>query len=675
MTFSRGAFRARCTIAALAMISSATPAKADIQPGDIAIIGLNADDPDQTAFVALNTIPAGEVIRFTDSGWQSGGGFRATEGGIQFTVATDLLPGTVVDRTTPFTAGGWSVNNAGVGTSGFALATSGDQILAFQGDAAAPVFIYALNVRSNWGNATSSNTSALPAGLTDGVNAVAITGANENAYYSGPTEGTPEEILAAISNAANWTKSSTRLTFPAWVFTISGGGDPTGACFYEDFSCARVTEAACIDGGGTYQGNGTSCPAPTGACCEGQFCSGGITQNECVGVGGVYRGDDTTCDGNICDLTSGACCLQDDTCVSGQTAFDCCSLNGVFRGQGTVCGTHGCAGVVTLNAVHSLATGQNVTLKQVIVTTTTDLVANTGSKSITVQDYSGAGGETRGYNVFGTNAVIDAILAEAQAGSILVVSGQTASFNGLAQLTATSTGIQVCGQTTAPAPVAVTIQEVQDGNPRAEELESALITLACVNFVDAGGTFAGGTSYTATDSGSGLSVVIRVQTPDLDLAGQTIPAGPVTITGVLSQFDNSSPFDGGYQIMPISFSAIEACAVETGACCVVDSPVNGCPTCAGDMDGNGVVNVNDVADFVAALLGESLANPGGAACGNVDGDVNGLIDGSDVEVFVGRVLAQTVCASCSTETASDCTNFGGSFAGLGTTCGSNPCNP
>jgi len=59
------------------------PAEAAIgtlQPGDVAVILMNTDNPDAIAFVALSDLPEGEEIIFTDSGWYAAGGFRATEG-------------------------------------------------------------------------------------------------------------------------------------------------------------------------------------------------------------------------------------------------------------------------------------------------------------------------------------------------------------------------------------------------------------------------------------------------------------------------------------------------------------------------------------------------------------------------------------------------------------------
>ena len=195
-----------------------------VTTGDVAIISFASDSPDALAFVVLREIPAATEIRFTDSGWLAAGGFRANEGGIEFTAATTLSPGTVISRQAPFDSGSWSINNSGVGSGSFALSTSGDQILTFTGGASSPAFVCAVNFDSaGYVDATSSNTTGLPAGLSAGTTAVDV-GEADNGYYDGPTTGTPADLLVAIANSANWITSDSPLTPPSWSFTVLGDG-------------------------------------------------------------------------------------------------------------------------------------------------------------------------------------------------------------------------------------------------------------------------------------------------------------------------------------------------------------------------------------------------------------------------------------------------------------------
>jgi len=177
--------------------------------GDIAIIGVNGDDPDGFAFVSLVPITAGTTITFTDNGW-TGSAFRTGEGVFTYTFPADVPAGTVI-------------NIASVAPMNFAAA--GDQILAYQGTAASPTFLFAIDFADDnttfAGAATSSNTSAVPTGLTAGVNAVAV-GA-DNVHYTGPRSGTPAELLAAISNTANWSgDNAVRYTFNTASFSVGG---------------------------------------------------------------------------------------------------------------------------------------------------------------------------------------------------------------------------------------------------------------------------------------------------------------------------------------------------------------------------------------------------------------------------------------------------------------------
>lgn len=206
-----------------------------LSAGDIAIVGVNSDNPDDFSFVLLVDIDAGTEIRFTDSGVRSDGSFRANEGAVKYTAPSALIAGTVINfvhNTADFMAD----NDAAVGISGFSLSTSGDQIIAFQGLSTNPQFLFVLLTNSTefQADATSSNTSALPPGLVMGTSAVAVgAGAGptqevDNAVYSGPVTGTPAELRAAICDASNWTGDNAPL---AHSFTMgnSGPGTPVGS--------------------------------------------------------------------------------------------------------------------------------------------------------------------------------------------------------------------------------------------------------------------------------------------------------------------------------------------------------------------------------------------------------------------------------------------------------------
>jgi hypothetical protein len=166
--------------------------------GDIVIVGVNCDDPDDFAFVPLVDLNVGTTINFTDNGWLSTNAFRTGEGTKTYTAPGAISAGTTIV---------YSENSSSFTSSGsFGLSASGDQLIAYQGSSSSPTMLFAVNISGAavWqSDATNSNTSALPSGLTNGINCVALT-EKDNVKYNGPTSGDKATILAAVSNKDNW---------------------------------------------------------------------------------------------------------------------------------------------------------------------------------------------------------------------------------------------------------------------------------------------------------------------------------------------------------------------------------------------------------------------------------------------------------------------------------------
>jgi hypothetical protein len=262
------------------------------------------------------------------------------------------------------------------------------------------------------------------------------------------------------------------------------------------------------------------------------------------------------------------------------------------------------------------------------------LINSSTYKNFHAQDATG------GITVFGTVAKIDELLNgpdglpgtgdEVGEGDSIKLSGTTDEYNGLFELaepTPPFVGLPLAvleqiGSPGIPAPIVIGLIDMQVSSPTAEGLESMLVDLQGVWFIDGDGSmqFAYG-NWTVTDD-SGLTATVRVATESLNLIGQTIPTGTVNVTGMFSQFDTTDPRDGGYQLMPRTISDV----VEV---------VTGCGTCLGDVDaavGDGNVDAGDIIGMVEALLGLT-SRP----CADVNDDT--LIDGRDVEDFIGLVLA------------------------------------
>lgn len=194
-------------------------------PGSIAFTGYNADGTDGFSFVTLVDLVPGTVLSFTDGGWNTSTGFRTTEGAFTMTVTTTIPAGTnVAWSASPGTNGTLNIVGAGAATlsstPGFsnsrpALSSSGDQIIAFEGTAGSPTNIAAIQMNGNWdANQTSTSTSAVPAGLTDGMTCLAISPELDNALFIGasPVNGDFGTLLMILNNPANWT-SDNSLTY------------------------------------------------------------------------------------------------------------------------------------------------------------------------------------------------------------------------------------------------------------------------------------------------------------------------------------------------------------------------------------------------------------------------------------------------------------------------------
>ena len=207
-------------------------AQTTLSPGDIVILDINADN-DTFSFMTLVDLEIGTEIKFTDEAWLDGLesttlGFRGTsEDTGTYTVSGSIVTkGTIInyDKSSPPASFSGEVING--------LSASGDQLLVYQGEDSAPSFIFAIQTNSTlWqtgDSADSSTTSALPAGLTNDVNAIAVgtgTGVGsefDNAYYSATSTGTYGEIFALVGHSDNWTGDNSSGYTPVSSFTFSG---------------------------------------------------------------------------------------------------------------------------------------------------------------------------------------------------------------------------------------------------------------------------------------------------------------------------------------------------------------------------------------------------------------------------------------------------------------------
>ena len=230
MTLSR--FLPLLTLGAL---SIANPASA-YSPGDLMILGLDADDPDRFSFVTWVDIPVDETILFFDaefdgssgdgSGEGAGGGTYAGLQELEWTNTTGapVAAGTVIEFTN-LSNGSASISaGAGSVTGGFALTNGGEQIFIADGSFSGSNFIgdlifgFDYEGSGSWGE--GSGESDLPSALD-------VSGANlsfdhaDFLAYSGSRSGLPiEDYPAEVLNPSNWTTSNAGS--PAFDLTAFG---------------------------------------------------------------------------------------------------------------------------------------------------------------------------------------------------------------------------------------------------------------------------------------------------------------------------------------------------------------------------------------------------------------------------------------------------------------------
>ncbi|PZU99309.1 MAG: hypothetical protein DCE90_01985 [Pseudanabaena sp.] len=200
----------------------------NLSAGDVAFLSIIGDNPDTFSFVLLKDIDAGTIINVTDNGWLASGGFRTGEGVLQYVSPSAQTVGTVINFVAGAANTGWTVSSGSL-----ALSTDGDSLTAFQGDLTSPILLAAVTNRRDAfdADATNSNTTALPTGLTVGTNAIAVGLAAaefDNSRYTGATTfASIAEARTALNTASNWTGSNTDVTNFSGTFSIGGGAAPT----------------------------------------------------------------------------------------------------------------------------------------------------------------------------------------------------------------------------------------------------------------------------------------------------------------------------------------------------------------------------------------------------------------------------------------------------------------
>ena len=160
--------------------------------------------------------------------------------------------------------------------------------------------------------------------------------------------------------------------------------------------------------------------------------------------------------------------------------------------------------------------------------------------SFTIIDSSDIDG---GINVFSFTDVSGYVVNE---GDLIQVWGQIDQYNGLTEIIPDSIVLLSPNLFTFP-PTVVTVLD--------ETTESKYITIENLDFVTPIATFPTGSNNIDVTDGTNV-YTIRIDS-DTDIPGTNTPQAPFSVTGVGGQFDNSNPYDSGYQLFPCGTGSFE----------------------------------------------------------------------------------------------------------------------
>jgi hypothetical protein len=182
-------------------------------------------------------------------------------------------------------------------------------------------------------------------------------------------------------------------------------------------------------------------------------------------------------------------------------------------------------------------------------------------------------------------------------GTRYAIIGQVIQFSGLTEISpASAASVIPLGPDTEPAPLIIPIPDLL---ANAEAYEGRLVKVTALNYVS--GIWGSAQTVGAADAAAN-PVDIRIQAGS---SAAATPSWPASITGIFGQFDSTSPFTSGYQIMPRTDADVESFGGGAG----YDgwaAAYPGIGSATDDGDGDGVSNLLEYAGGSIPNDGKSL---------------------------------------------------------------------
>ncbi|MUU77856.1 lamin tail domain-containing protein [Winogradskyella endarachnes] len=221
----------------LFFISSVTFSQT-LSPGDLAIIGLGVDD-ENILVVALEDIPSGESVFFTDEEW-NGTSFNTGEGFYEW-ITPVITAGTVFEITTSSTTIGGTVSH---NSGSFALGNSGDGVFLYQ--TSANVYNSGTYTLIGFAGEDSGDAGTLTGtGLSIGSSAIYYGG--DNGIYVGTRIGQDKNTYLSLIYGSSWTTSGSSQTYDFTNFTFSGDSNDSDSEADDPGSQPAATTVSSLD--------------------------------------------------------------------------------------------------------------------------------------------------------------------------------------------------------------------------------------------------------------------------------------------------------------------------------------------------------------------------------------------------------------------------------------------